>query len=141
MLDTAAIVKYLEQYDALYPGIDLWFKNRVVPDWEKGKKFIITQTVKLDNPYKILAIVDIPQKKLCHFSIDPFLRGSGLGKEFFISIIPSLRYNYNIHSLFCHAPESTVDRWCKFLNAERVKDLGNFGRDSGEYDVQMRIEL
>ncbi len=88
---------YLTKYEHLYPGIDIWWKKRVIPDVESGiKRIQIIEDVGL-------AVFDRQQAKLCHLSVVTAFRGQGYGKQLLKDV--TLDYKF----IWCTAREDIAE--------------------------------
>ena len=137
ILEHSALTQYLKKYDDIYPGIELWWERKVVPDVVSGIKKIF----RFDRNFDVngLGVVDIIQGKLCHLSLEHAVKGSGLGLAI-MNLAKREIKNNNHNELWCHGPERMVNDFMNWSGATPVKSIGNFGR-TGENDLVMRIEL
>jgi len=83
----AKIEEYLSFFTYLYPNILEWYKSRVIPDKENRFISLVSDTYGI----RALVIADKKEGKLCHLSVDPVIRHSGIGSGLYITAIETLR--------------------------------------------------
>ena len=131
------LINYLRQYETIYPGIEIWWEKRVIPDMASGTKVIFR--FDRDIEVQALGVVDLKQGKLCHLSLMHAVRGTGLGKSILSLAIRELRY-YGHNKIWCHGPENIVQYFNKWSNMKPVATLGTFGRDSVK-DIMLSLPI
>jgi len=75
------VEEFLGESDSLYPGINEWWKRRVIPDLESGQRFC--RIVAVDGEVAAVAIAKYQKKssKLCTLRVNPRFRRLGLGQK------------------------------------------------------------
>jgi hypothetical protein len=122
---------YLISHSPTYPGIDLWWKNKVIPDIASGTKDYYS--VQSPSSMFALCVVDYKQSKLCHLSALHIIRGTETGRAL-LHIAEKMFYLHGISEYWCHAPESISELIAKWGKMELGTSIGYFGR-SGEQDI------
>ena len=138
LINKSAITKYLENYEISYPGINIWWESRVIPDVNSGIKIIY----RFDRNYdiKALGVLDIKQSKICHLSTDLAIRRTGIATTILNNMKKEAK-RCNISSLWCHGPEDIGLQFSKLYNASIIGDTHNFGRTNGQNDIILKMGI
>src|ERR1035437_1623674 len=133
-----AELDYIENFDSVYPGITLWYKSKVIDSQDK-KLWIAKHNCSIAG----LAIIDLSQAKLCHFSIGAQYRFTDYKtpiKDYLYKCAIQEFKSEGILEIFAHGTESIVNQFIKsFKGWEMYQDIGNFGR--GEKDVIIKNKI
>lgn len=84
------VEEFLGESDALYPGIIDWWRKRVVPEINSGKR--LCKLVAVDGEVAALAIAKVHRRssKLCTLRVAPQFRRMGIGQQLLKSTLASL---------------------------------------------------
>jgi predicted transcriptional regulator len=102
----------IEECEDLYPGIDGWFKRKVSPDIEKGKRSAIL-IYSGEDPVASAVIRKGDQAKLCSMRITPGNQHSWLGHYMMSLVALDLRHQAN--SIHFTLPESMWEEYGEFF--------------------------
>jgi len=135
-------IEYINQFDNLYPGIELWYK-RALSDPHKNIIKVISSRISDEDRIMGLVVVDIPQGKLCHLSVADWCKGKvrrWTRRYLYQQAILTFQ-KYHINHIIAHGTPEVVDKFCKvFPGWEIIRDLHNYGR-GGEPDQMITINL
>jgi len=95
----------LLESENLYPGIDVWFKKKVVPGLQSGKRVAYV----LFHEGKAIAECVVKfgtDTKICSMRVDPLYQKKGIGPFLFAQVAREL--DYSIKTIHFTAPESLV---------------------------------
>lgn len=84
------VSEFLVESEHLYPGIEKWWSDKVVPGLDDGRR--LCRMIAVDGEVAALAIakVDIHSSKLCTLRVRPKFQGLGLGQQLIRSTFASL---------------------------------------------------
>ena len=137
VIKKSPLTEYLEKYETIYPGICIWWEEKVIPDQLSGIKIIYRFNKDFD--VKGLGVFDLKQAKLCHLSLDLAVQGSGLGMTIMNLVKKEAEY-YNMKEIGCHGPEILVDDFCRWSGALPKGTLHTFGRKDIK-DIKMILPI
>ncbi|HLP82841.1 MAG TPA: hypothetical protein VK157_00690 [Phycisphaerales bacterium] len=103
------VENFLVESDHLYPGIDHWFRNSVVPGLETGKR--LCRAVVIGDQIAALAIakVSASSSKLCTLRVRPEFQRLGLGERLLRSVLANL-LEYDTRKVHFTISEEVFDK-------------------------------
>ena len=133
----SAISIYLQQYQYLYPGIDLWYQKAQEDEIAGNKKVL-----QIDVFYAVegLCVIDVKQGKLCHLSMQLALTGCGMGRACLNWAIKEIKL-FGHNRIWGHGREDIINCFNCWSGGKAVKTLGKFGRINDLSDVEFVIPV
>lgn len=131
-----AELKYIKQFENLYPGIDIWMKSRVLVQLEK-RYWIVNDTGNIAG----MVVIDLIQGKLCHLSVSKNYRKRrvDIGRFLYLQAMEEFR-SEGVNEIFAHGTEKVVRNFrFRFPGWIVIGDLGGFGR--AEHDQLIKLNL
>jgi len=124
----------VEIVDEKYPGIDIWFKKKVLPGLKEKDRFAYLIYYQ-DNPIGSAIIKKGQEAKLCSMRIAPALRQKGIG-SLLMSLMGREIRNY-AGKVYFTAPESTYLDWKPFFDKWGFHRLGEAGIQYRMFDKEI----
>ena len=131
-------LEYICQFDALYPGIDLWMKSKVFNNKEKTY-----WSIQICGKTQGLVIIDTHQGKLCHFSISNLYKGPQREdvKNFLYTQAIMEFKSMGIDEVFAHGTPEIVNVFTNTFSGWKIyADLNtNFGREGKDQLLKLNL--
>jgi predicted transcriptional regulator len=119
----------------MYPGIDHWFRNKVMPGLKTGER-IAYLGLDNDRPVASAVLKNGADAKFCHLHIDPSARDIHLGEIFFsMMAMDAKRHARNIHFTL---PESLWETEKGFFQSFGFLDAVRAGRQYRHHEPEFR---
>jgi predicted transcriptional regulator/N-acetylglutamate synthase-like GNAT family acetyltransferase len=129
--------RLVEIVDDKYPGIDIWFKKKVLPGLKEKERFAYLVYHK-NNPIGSAIIKKGEEAKLCSMRIAPEYEQKGIG-SLLISLMGREIRNYAGKVHFT-APESTYIKYKSFFDNWGFKCTGQAGMQYRLFDKELFCE-
>lgn len=129
--------RLVEIVDEKYPGIDIWFKKKVLPGLKEKERFAYLIYHK-NQPVGSAIIKKGKETKLCSMRIAPEQQQKGIG-GLIMSLMGREVRNY-AGKIYFTAPESTYIEYKKFFDSWGFKCLGQAGIQYRLFDKELLCE-